>query len=493
PYALALWLLGVLAVLATHVRCAFQLERRWRAAAPFRSARVQARLETWLGASRAGTVRIRTSTAAIAPVLLAGWQPRILVPESCRALDESRFDLLLAHEAAHVRRHDLALGLVPALAHALLWFFPLAHLAVEEYAQAREEACDAEAVLAGDHALHPYGELLLAYGIDPQRRLHTAASYGSRHASRLHRRLTMLAHGFRPTSRQRALGLAALVFIGLIALVPVRLVAARDTHGPAGGAGQYGSDEAAASGQAASPRHAGSRGAGQSRSTTSASSPRHVSGSYGYTYSTDDDENGFSFGYGRGDHLTLNGSFRHDDFRGVQGLGKDGREFGWFRLEGLDYVVYDARALDRIREIMAPQAELGERQGELGERQGALGEQQGELGRRQGEIGEQQSEFSVRLGELETRLASGRWSDARRSELRRTIAEIEDRLEALEAEQHDLSEHQEALSKQQDELGVQQEALGQQQEELSQRSRVQMRKLADELIESGVAQRRVQR
>ena len=53
---------------------------------------------------------------------------------------------VLAHEVGHVRRGDLGWGLVPALAHCVFWFHPFAHWCVNEYAQCREEACDAEAL-----------------------------------------------------------------------------------------------------------------------------------------------------------------------------------------------------------------------------------------------------------------------------------------------------------------------------------------------------------
>ena len=498
PYALALWACGVLAALAFHVRSARRLQQTWRAAVPCENAGVRDWLTNRLGAHASARVQVRTSPDAGSPVLLAGFRPRILVPVSCLTLDPSRLRLVMAHELAHIRRHDLTLGTIPALAHALFWFHPLAHWAVEEYAQAREEACDADAVRACNESPHHYGELLLAYGIDRDRQLHTAASYGSRHASQLHRRLLMLAHGIRPTASQRLLGLGVLIIMGLIALIPVRLVAASRAEKAeratvsAGGSGSSSSAES----EGGTPTSGGSNRSRThtNRQTTSSSSD---GGSYGYSYSTyGADGQSFSYGYGKsakggtGSNLTLNGSFDTRDTRWIESVSKTSPDgFGWFRLDGKNYAVREAAAVEQIRELMEPQSELGSRQGELGERQGELGSKQGELGGRQGELGGKQGELSGLIARLEAELASTRPGQARRSELRRRIADVESRVNALEVEQDELEAQQELLSKQQDQLGAQQDELGRQQEALSVRTRAEMHKLAQEFIRTGQAVR----
>ena len=73
--------------------------------------------------------------------------------------------MALAHELAHLRRGDLWLGWVPALAEALLFFHPLVRRAAREYALAREEACDAEALRLTGAEPGDYGQLLLAFGV----------------------------------------------------------------------------------------------------------------------------------------------------------------------------------------------------------------------------------------------------------------------------------------------------------------------------------------
>ena len=90
----------------------------------------------------------------------------MLLPRAlCDAPDTLPARLALAHEMAHLRRGDLWLGWVPALANALFFFHPLVWLAGREYLQARGEACDAAAVRLTGAPPDEYGRLLLRFGV----------------------------------------------------------------------------------------------------------------------------------------------------------------------------------------------------------------------------------------------------------------------------------------------------------------------------------------
>ncbi|MET0256386.1 MAG: M56 family metallopeptidase, partial [Luteibacter sp.] len=86
--------------------------------------------------------RLAVSAEVDSPQVIGLWCPTILLPLDERLGDED-LDLALMHELAHVRRGDLVLGCIPALARTLFFFHPLVHLAVREYALCREAACDA--------------------------------------------------------------------------------------------------------------------------------------------------------------------------------------------------------------------------------------------------------------------------------------------------------------------------------------------------------------
>jgi bla regulator protein BlaR1 len=148
------------------------------------------------------------------------------VPSGGLDRDLARLRMALAHEVSHVRRGDLVWGLIPALAQCLFWFHPFAHWCVNEYAQTREEACDADALRLSEATPRRYGELLVRFGVDTSRSIHAAASCGSSHVRQLTRRLRMLSN-IEPSSRaQRAWAVLATLVIGVLSIVPVRLVQA---------------------------------------------------------------------------------------------------------------------------------------------------------------------------------------------------------------------------------------------------------------------------
>lgn len=97
----------------------------------------------------------------IAVPFTVGWvRPRILLPTNWREWERTKLDAVLAHEGAHVRRHD---GLVAALAglnRCIFWFHPLAWMLQRKLALLAEQACDESCVAElGDREW--YARLLL--------------------------------------------------------------------------------------------------------------------------------------------------------------------------------------------------------------------------------------------------------------------------------------------------------------------------------------------
>jgi hypothetical protein len=155
----------------------------------------------------------------------------------------------------------------------------------------------------------------------------------------------------------------------------------------------------------------------------------------------------------------------------------------WFRLDGDPYVLRDRDLVRKAEEILAPMREIGEKQGKLGHRQGELGRRQGELGRRQGELGARQAALSLKLARLsvETDAEGDR-------EARREARAIQDRIDAMSAEQAELGRQQAPLAREQGELGRQQGELGQQMSRESRRAGEALRRLAEEAVRDGRAQ-----
>ncbi len=145
----------------------------------------------------------------------------ILLPEP--AIDGER--LILAHELAHAKRHDLLWEVLGALVGVLLWFHPLVYLARREEKLAREQAADALAVKRAEAPLAEYARLLLNATLSRTPALAVGA-FGN--PSRLRLRLEALARPTLPRRAAVALTLLAAV-LALPALIPWRAVARQNS------------------------------------------------------------------------------------------------------------------------------------------------------------------------------------------------------------------------------------------------------------------------
>lgn len=224
----AIWILGALAMAARHLRARREIERAWRAAEPFEASPAETGLLREHRSKTGVTPEVCVTRAFDVPLTLGGARPRILLPAHVLELDEESRLLVLAHECAHVARRDLVFGWLPAAVEAAFWFHPLARLAVAEYGQAREESCDARALVEVRTSPRAYGELLLRFGVAP-RSIPSTASCGSSSRRALLRRLHMLGHSsaFSRSGRFAGLGLVALA---ALTLVPLRLEAEHSRH-----------------------------------------------------------------------------------------------------------------------------------------------------------------------------------------------------------------------------------------------------------------------
>ena len=158
---LLFWLAGVAFSFLTALGQGIQLARTVRESAPAPLAGVDAdALAAALGLRH--TPRILEHPACTAPCVTGRLRPTILLPPGLgRTLTPEELRLTLAHEMAHLRRGDLVMALVPALARSLFFFHPLAWWAAAEWGAAREEACDALALRATGASTSRLGRLLL--------------------------------------------------------------------------------------------------------------------------------------------------------------------------------------------------------------------------------------------------------------------------------------------------------------------------------------------
>lgn len=123
--------------------------------------RVQA-LGASMGLNR--LVRLRLSSRAETPLVVGWLRPVILLPTSALLhLTPAALEAVLAHELAHIRRHDYLVNLLQSLVESLLFFHPAAWWLSRQVRELREHCCDDAAVaLTGDPGPLAEGLSLLA-------------------------------------------------------------------------------------------------------------------------------------------------------------------------------------------------------------------------------------------------------------------------------------------------------------------------------------------
>ncbi len=220
-----LWLLGLLILTGKACRQLRETRRIVRSAEPVREGWVRAAFAAIcerLGIRRAPD--LRGSGEVRTPQVTGLAQPVVLIPrDGLERMTPAEVSMTLCHELVHLRRKDLWLGWVPALAHRIFFFHPLAALAAREYAIAREAACDAEVLRILGTAPQAYGRLLLRWGVAP-RETGLAAAGASPSLQNLKRRLQMLQQS--SDNKRRMSGWWWLAGAAVLAgLVPLRIVA----------------------------------------------------------------------------------------------------------------------------------------------------------------------------------------------------------------------------------------------------------------------------
>ena len=214
PWVLVTWTLGVLFLtlrLATGWLWVHHL--RTHSATPARGsiAEVAARLARRLHVSRG--VRLLESSMVEVPTVVGWLKPVILIPTSALAgLSPLQLEAILAHELAHIRRHDYLVNLLQTLVETLLFYHPAVWWVSKQIRIERENCCDDLAVsLCGDPIL--YAEALAE--LEQLREAHTNLVMAANGGSLLHRIKRLL--GGAPSHAGRAPGwLAGAVSVAVL-------------------------------------------------------------------------------------------------------------------------------------------------------------------------------------------------------------------------------------------------------------------------------------
>lgn len=433
-----------------------------------------AALASRLGLRRAPCVRVSHEVGT--PLVTGILRPSILLPAPAfDALSERQQRLALCHELTHIKRADLWLGCVPAIAERAFFFHPLVHFAAREYALCREAACDAHVLAVLDAAPQEYGRLLLGLGVS-RTRTNFAAAGAPWSFSTLRRRIAMLDSPSPRSTGSRVVA-AAVIGIAALAVAPLRIAArpaAVDTTLE----------------RAAQPPTAGLADATDNVATWRDLVPAWASQrdrGLNYIIFLDDD------------HTTMSGST--DDIQRARRHRRPGEPMLWFRNGGREYVVRDRRIVDDAIALWIPVNELGNQQGDLGSKQGELGAKQGEIGARQGQLGAEQGNVGARQGTLGARQATlaarehrlqsdadRRAFDEERRQIDREMRELDGEMRALDVKMREAEEPMRQLDKEMQVLDKEMQVLSRKMEEEQRKAETGMRTLLERAVATGAAE-----
>src|SRR5205823_866514 len=162
-------------------------------------------------------VRVLQSTLVETSVVVGYFRPVILLPMSAvTGLSPGQLDAILAHELAHIRRHDYLVNLLQTLVETVFFYHPAIWWLSNQVRCERENCCDdiAAAVL-GNRV--EYGRALLA--LEECRASETALAVGAQGGSLLARVRRLLGR----VPPGRAFSGASIAAIGLLAAVAIAI------------------------------------------------------------------------------------------------------------------------------------------------------------------------------------------------------------------------------------------------------------------------------
>ena len=426
--------------------------------------------------------QIRISPESNSPFIVGALRPVILVPAHFDALPAEQQRMSLCHELAHVKRRDLWLGIVPALAERIFFFHPFARIAAREYAFWREVACDAVVLETLETPPQMYGRLLLDLGV-ASRRATLAPAGAAWSFSSLKRRIVMLQRPSVPSAAAQAAAVIALL-AATTAVAPFRIVARASTFSA------IPSTQPAASEAMVPARSEPSRpvvpAARRERSSQDHQRPAARGRELRFVLLT-------------GDNTTMSGS--SDDIRRARRLRSSGEDLLWFEHDGKEYVIRDPDLLRDVRSAWVQVGEIGTQQGEIGARQGEIGVRQGAIGVRQGAIGMEQAAVGARQAKIGAEQAavaarySERLSRAQRDEIDRQMRSLDEEMRAMnekmrefDAKMRELDAPMDELNKRMAELGADMEVLNAKMREATKKAEQEMSVFIERAIASGAAQ-----
>ncbi|HZH42509.1 MAG TPA: M56 family metallopeptidase [Lysobacter sp.] len=516
--AVLAWALGVCVLSLRTAFGVLWIERARRAHAAAH-AEWQARLDAL--AYRFGLVRrvrLLVVDCLPSPVAAGWWKPVVLLPAALIArLPTAHLEALLAHELAHIRRHDYLVNVLQSLVEALLFFHPVVWWLSRRVRQERELVADrlAAGVLGSPlqlaHALVELSDVIADRSVAA--RLAPAAQGGH-----LMSRIQQLLRPQAARGGRIALPLIGLAAgcIGLYAHAQLRTAPVTTPTAVAAPAPVVSPAPVAAPAPAVAPAPRPQAHADVVLALEADAAARATA-----IARAEISEQPYALVRHGEDGMLLSGS--SDDIREIEALrGQLGRDFLWFRRDGRAYTVTDpqllarvtaawrdseavarrmdalAQEMDRHGEVMSelgarmerlsPQQEPSPAMREAQQRMSQLARQQETLAQRQAELArrERQGEDDLRddMRDIERQMAALQPQMTRESQL---IAAEAERIARAAAPMAALSQQMERASQPMEALGRRMQELGEQQQAASERAERETRQLIREALDRGLA------
>ncbi len=219
PWLVMAWFFGAIVFWA-------RLVGGWMVAARMRSMHVRSAASEWQRKLDELRTRIRISrpvrllvSAIVQVPTVVGWlRPVVLMPVGALAgLPAEHVEALLAHELAHIRRHDYLASILQSIAEALLFYHPAVWWVSKHVREERELCCDDIAVAVSGDAL-VYARALA--GLESYRPAHITPALAANGGS-LVDRVARLVDQPRPNARRQSGPVVALVFIVAVTAIAI--------------------------------------------------------------------------------------------------------------------------------------------------------------------------------------------------------------------------------------------------------------------------------
>ena len=188
PWLAGAWLLGLGMFLFRWIGAYFYVqELRYREAEPMNyhwQDRIN-ELGRQMGINK--TVLLIESRRVCGPLSLGHFKPVVLVPMGLfTGLSPVQIEAILAHELAHIRRHDYLINLMVSLLEVVFFYHPAMWYLFREVSEAREHCCDDLAVATCGSAMD-YAKTLAWLAENPSPRVSLASAMGGKRQDLLYR------------------------------------------------------------------------------------------------------------------------------------------------------------------------------------------------------------------------------------------------------------------------------------------------------------------